>query len=151
MLHNISYRIWTQFCFAFLCCVISSVPSGPNDLIYPYLSNLLHWHWDNNIIAPVPMKWPPKDIGKFSQLQNLTTTEQNKAYIICLFYMYCGMWVKRLWCTCERILEARSNIWSSLYQRNNQSDFTHIFWGCFTGTGITWLSKFQLSNPERYG
>ena len=23
---------------------------------YSYLSGLLHWHWDNHIIAPVPVK-----------------------------------------------------------------------------------------------
>ena len=30
--------------------------------------------------------------------------------------------------------------------------FTHIFQGCFTGTGaIIWLPQYQWSNPEGYG
>ena len=26
--------------------------------IYPYTSGLLHWHWGNHMIAPVPVKQP---------------------------------------------------------------------------------------------
>ena len=36
------------FCNVLLCF-------GP-DRLYPYPSGLLHWHWDNHMIAPMPVK-----------------------------------------------------------------------------------------------
>ena len=54
------HKICTRFCCAMFCCdMISSC--GLIWFICPYYSGLLHWHWDNHMIVPVPhddvIKW----------------------------------------------------------------------------------------------
>ena len=39
-------------CYQSLCIVISKF------IVNPYTSGLLHWHWGNHMIAPVPVKQP---------------------------------------------------------------------------------------------
>ena len=45
-----SHEIWTLFRF---CCVLLQFGTAWFD---PYPSGLLHWHWGNHMIAPVPGK-----------------------------------------------------------------------------------------------
>ena len=50
-------------CCALFCCgymVIWWVSAGLLWSFYPYSSGLLHWHWGNHTIAPVPVKQPWK-------------------------------------------------------------------------------------------
>ena len=41
-----------------LCCYVVDVSSVLSRSVYPYHSGLLHWHWGNHMIAPVPVKLP---------------------------------------------------------------------------------------------
>ena len=60
------------------------------DLFYPYPSGLLHWHWGNHMIAPVPVKqpwriWASKWIHKvlmINQKHQCSKTSQN-----CFFFL----------------------------------------------------------------
>ena len=49
---SISQKLCTRF---MLCCVFLSFGTG---WFYLYPSGLLHWHWGNHTIAPVPVKQP---------------------------------------------------------------------------------------------
>ena len=54
-------RLWfglvLSLFFLFWFCFII-VPYGFVQLFSPYPSGLLHWHWGNHMIAPVPVKKP---------------------------------------------------------------------------------------------
>ena len=57
LMHNISHRICTPFYQALFCdCYIMQGSSWFVWFIYTYSSGLLHWHWGNHMIAPVPVK-----------------------------------------------------------------------------------------------
>ena len=47
--------VYVVLCFV---VVISSVVWRYMWLFHLYSSGLLHWHWGNHMIAPVPVKWP---------------------------------------------------------------------------------------------
>ena len=55
---SISYEICTWFCSVLLFSYLFSVIIEFVWFIYPYSSGLLHWHWDNCVIVPVPVKLP---------------------------------------------------------------------------------------------
>ena len=56
------------------------------DRFYPYPSGLLHWHWGNHTIAPVPVKQPwgiwLKALHASVRCCNITTIQQNHVYIL---------------------------------------------------------------------
>ena len=129
---NIYHRICTLFCFTLFCCgyIMSHtiyLPIFPRNAsqalgqsydcsctgdailwsIYQYSPELLHWHWGNHMIAPVPVKqsWgilvkyfskyiyigevTLNDMGKNNQFW--TTTKHNKVRNVCtLLGMFCS-------------------------------------------------------------
>ena len=56
---NICHKICTGVCSAWYF-IVYTVLSGFVCFIYLYSSGLLHWHWGNHMIAPVPVKQPWK-------------------------------------------------------------------------------------------
>ena len=50
-------KICTYFCCASFCCGYIIIHSRLIWFIYAYPSGLLHWHWGNHMIAPVPVKY----------------------------------------------------------------------------------------------
>ena len=53
-------------------------------IFHPYPSGLLHGHWGNHMIAPVPVKQP------WRIWVNLTTTQHNDVGTVCIFHgIYC--------------------------------------------------------------
>ena len=73
-----SHELCTWFVF---CCVLLRFST---DILYPYPSGLLHWHWGNHMIAPVPVKQPWRiwANGFYINLQwtfYITTTKQSTA------------------------------------------------------------------------
>ena len=54
------YPIKYVLSFVVLCFAVDilsvMVMNGFNWSIYPYSSGLFHWHWDNHMIVPVPVK-----------------------------------------------------------------------------------------------
>ena len=86
-LQYISQNIRTTSCALFSCGYIGSRFVWS---IYPYYSGLLHWHWGNHTIAPVPMKqpwrvWVNKCNG-FTQKYCVTTVKQRTPQL-CVYYM----------------------------------------------------------------
>ena len=84
---DISQNIRTTSCALFSCGYIGSRFVWS---IYPYSSGLLHWHWGNHTIAPVPMKqpwrvWVNKCNG-FTQKYCVTTVKQRTPQL-CVYYM----------------------------------------------------------------
>ena len=59
---------------------------------YPYPLGLLHWHWGNHTIAPVPVKQPWRiwvnRLCWFIANDNITTTKQSTANLWALFMEY---------------------------------------------------------------
>ena len=54
--YNATQLAFQELCVPFvLCCVLFGISIGQ---FYPYLSGLLHRHWGNHMIAPVPVKQP---------------------------------------------------------------------------------------------
>ena len=71
-------------CFVMFCVVILSDLLDIIWSIYPHLSWLLHWHWGNRMIAPVPVKEPWRIWIKPNH------NNQNKARTGCkILGMYC--------------------------------------------------------------
>ena len=61
------------------------------NIYYPCASGLLHWHWGNHMIAPVPVKWPWRiclnKLHKSPIADNQNKTKHNKTMSI-----YYGTW-----------------------------------------------------------
>ena len=80
--------------FAF-CCVLLWFDTCQ---YHPYPSGLLHWHWGNHMIAPVPVKqtwriWVNKLHGVSRDDITKINTNRNKS--ACIFYgMYCTLWAR---------------------------------------------------------
>ena len=54
----ISHEIITRFCYVLFYSDYIIVSGGSIWVFHPYSSGLLHWHWGNHMIAPVPVKQP---------------------------------------------------------------------------------------------
>ena len=74
---NISYNIWTWFCWALLCWLYNIIHSNSMLLIYPYHQQY-HWHWDNNTIIQVLLK----QFWRSPHLDNPSVWELYQPYII---------------------------------------------------------------------
>ena len=100
------------FCFAVLCCGYT--------LISPYPSGLLHWHWGNLTIAPVPAKQPwwiwINTSCEFIMNDCITTTKQSTTKP-CAYFLGYTVWV-------ESANWARVDQWVSITQ--NPSDASSI-------------------------
>ena len=79
-------------------------------LIHPYSSGLLHWHWGNHMIAPVPVKQP------WRIWVNQSVPNHNKTWTMCILYGN--------YCMCLVI----SGVQLSLYIHTWISNYTHIKW-----------------------
>ena len=123
-----AYSIPQEICtrvFALLCFVVVI-----HWLIFPYPSDLLHWHWGNLTIAPVPAKQPwwiwINTSCEFIMNDYITTTKQSTtkpcAYflgytVVAIFkrqnvYMLSRIWIKKTSKACT----ARVH-WISLHSR----------------------------------
>ena len=80
-----------KWCTGFLlCCVLLCFGTG---WFYPYPSGLLHWHWGNHMIAPVPVKQPWRiwanksfDIISNGNLNSTTITISKENKTMSIFY-----------------------------------------------------------------
>ena len=59
--------------------VLLWAPSDSRDLVYPHSSGLLHWHWGNHMIAPVPVKeaWKMWVNWLMTMIQDHNKTQQS--------------------------------------------------------------------------
>ena len=53
-----SMKYWHSFVVLYVVVLVISVLNGITWCIHLYCSGLLHWHWSNHVIAPVPVKQP---------------------------------------------------------------------------------------------
>ena len=83
--YSTAHEICTYSCCAMFCCVYIFF-NGSIWLIFPYSSGLLHWHWGNHMIAPVPVKQPQRNMDKiyphFTTTQHNTTNLEPSAYFL---------------------------------------------------------------------
>ena len=54
-----TYRVYPMECAHSFVCVlflVVMISVLTDSFMYPYRSGLLHWHWGNHTIAPVPLQ-----------------------------------------------------------------------------------------------
>ena len=68
---------WRFVVFVLFCFVLFLLSTG---WFYPYPSRLLHWHWGNLMIAPVPVKQPWRIWINATQESNMNNKTKSKSY-----------------------------------------------------------------------
>ena len=72
---------WFKICCVVLCCVVGVyIPLG-----------LLHWHWGNHMIAPVPVKQPWRiwENQSYGSIEKYIDTTKHSTTRICAYFMGC--------------------------------------------------------------
>ena len=86
IVYSISQELYTWFMFCYVLLWFSTCR------IYPYSSGLLHWHWGNHMIAPVPVKQPWRMwVNKSHELLRTDYINKTKQSITkpCTYFMGC--------------------------------------------------------------
>ena len=84
--HNSSEQIEYHYIHS-SCFVLFHCGYGPCTF-YPYPSGLLHWHWGNHMIAPVPVKEPWRIRVNASRTDHINSTIQSMQKILHIFCTY---------------------------------------------------------------
>ena len=86
----ICHKICTPILLYIYYLITETFLSGCMWFIYSYSSGLLHWHWGNHMIAPVPVKWPWR-----IRVRSSGAKPQDKATKYMIYGMNCNNMVSK--------------------------------------------------------
>ena len=133
--------------FVVLCFVVSlvSVHSWWTQCIYPYSSELLHWHMGNRLIVPKRVKVPWGVCIKTTNTEPTQSTTMCKpcAYVLgCIVVKYSVLVKRTHYCRSWFLQEPLLTTWPGW--QNHLVQFNELRWGCSYSKGIYSTSVLQI-------